>query len=143
MRESADIRVMARRRSSLGFLGTFGRSEDLRQLDAALRAADLHPATVPEPAKLTIVNLMKDHFGETEPPVEAYGLVAAFFAYCLSGPEAFERANGPEARKLIEERMEAALDEGDGPDAQLVLLAVHANLIHPGVLSRYDIDVED
>ncbi|MBO6902740.1 MAG: hypothetical protein JJ864_15465 [Rhizobiaceae bacterium] len=134
---------MARQRSSLGFLGIFGRSGDLRQLDAAFHAADLHPARVPEPAKLTIVNLMKDHFGETEPPAESYGLVAAFFAYCLSGPEAFERANGPEARKLIEARVEAALAEGDGPDAQLVLLSVHANLIHPDVLSRYDIDVEN
>lgn len=134
---------MARRRSSLGFLGVFGRSSDLRQLDSALRAADLHPATVPEPAKLTIVNLMKDHFGDAEPPTESYALVAAFFAYCLTGPEAFERANGLEARNLVEERMEAALEEGDGPDAQLVLLSVHANLIHPDVLSRYDIDIED
>lgn len=133
---------MARRRSSLGFLGVFGRSADLRQLDTALHAADLHPSTVPEPAKLTIVNLMKDYFDD-EPPAESYPLVAAFFAYCLAGPNAFSRANGPEALRLVEERMEAALSEGDGPDAQLVLLAVHANLIHPDVLSHYEIDVED
>ncbi|MEX0956137.1 MAG: hypothetical protein WDZ83_13100 [Rhizobiaceae bacterium] len=133
---------MARRRSSLGFLGVFGRSSDLRQLDFALRAADLHPATVPDAAKLTIVNLMKDYF-EDEPPEEAYPLVAAFFVYCLAGPDAFERANGPDALKLVEKRMETALEDGDGPDAQLVMLSVHANLIHPDVLERYDIDVED
>ena len=133
---------MAKRRSSLGFLGVFGRSSDLRQLDGALHAADLHPSTVPEAAKLTIVNLMKDYFDD-EPPEEAYPLVAAFFAYCLAGPDAFSRANGPEALRLVEQRMEAALVDGDGPDAQLALLAVHANLIHPDVLARYDINVDD
>lgn len=133
---------MARRRSSLGFFGVFGRSSDLRQLDAALHAADLHPATVPEAAKITIVNLMKDHF-EEEPPAEAYPLVAAFFAFCLAGPDAFALANGPEALKLVEDRMETALAEGDGPDARLVMLAVHANLIHPDVLSGYDINIDD
>lgn len=133
---------MARRRSSLGFLGVFGRSSDLRQLDAALHAADLHPATVPEAAKLTIVNLMKDYF-EDDPPPDSYPLVAAFFAYCLVGPDAFERANGPKALRLVEERMETALADGDGPDAQLVMLALHANLIHPDVLGRYDIELDD
>jgi hypothetical protein len=126
----------------LGFLGVFGRSSDLRQLDAALRAADLHPATVPEAAKLTIVNLMKDYFDD-DPPESSYPLVAAFFTYCLVGPDAFGRANGPEALKLVEQRMETALADGDGPDAQLVLLSLHANLIHPDVLERYDIDVDD
>ncbi|TIV36544.1 MAG: hypothetical protein E5V96_26260, partial [Mesorhizobium sp.] len=61
---------MARRRSSLGFLGMFGRSGDLRQLDEALRKADLHPALVPEGVKLTIVNLMNDRWPD-EPPADA------------------------------------------------------------------------
>ncbi|TJX33353.1 MAG: hypothetical protein E5W21_29795, partial [Mesorhizobium sp.] len=80
---------MAQRRSSLGFLGMFGRSGDLRQLDAALRGADLHPALVPEGVKLTIVNLMKDHWPE-EPPPRAYPRVATLFSYCIAGPETFE-----------------------------------------------------
>ena len=88
---------MARRRSSLGFLGMFGRSGDLRQLDAALRGVDLHPALVPEGVKLTIVNLMKDHWPD-EPPPQAYPSVAQLFGYCIAGPEAFERANGRERR---------------------------------------------
>ena len=49
---------MTRRRSSIGFFGRFGRSKDLRQLDEALRALDVHPATVPEAVKLTVVNLL-------------------------------------------------------------------------------------
>src|SRR5262250_700735 len=52
---------MARRGSSFGFMGMFGRSHDLRQLDQALRSVDVHPAVVPEAVKLTTVNLPKDH----------------------------------------------------------------------------------
>ena len=43
----------------------FGRSGDLRQLDAALRAADLHPALVPEGVKLTLVNAKDPAFDKT------------------------------------------------------------------------------
>ena len=59
---------MARRRSSLGLFGLFGRSSDLRQLDQALRAIDVHPQLVPEAIKLTAVNLLKDHAIGNEPP---------------------------------------------------------------------------
>ncbi|TIW59906.1 MAG: hypothetical protein E5V56_10290, partial [Mesorhizobium sp.] len=84
---------MTKRRSSLGFLGMFGRSGDLRMLDAALRGADLHPALVPEGVKLTIVNLMKDHWPD-EPPAQAYASLAQLFGYCVASPETFEQANG-------------------------------------------------
>ena len=102
---------MAKRRSSLGFLGMFGRSGDLRQLDDALRKADLHPALVPEGVKLTIVNLMNDNW-PGEPPVEAYASVARLCGYCVAGPEVFEQANGREPTLEVERRIEAALDAG-------------------------------
>ena len=54
---------MARRRSSIGLFGVFGRSGDLRQLDQALRSVDVHPRLVPEAVKLTVVNLLR-----TRPP---------------------------------------------------------------------------
>src|SRR5580765_4059452 len=100
---------MAQRRSSLGFLGMFGRSGDLRQLDDALRQADLHPALVPEGVKLTIVNLMHDRWPD-EPPSQAYPEVARLFGYCIAGPEGFERANGRQQRLDAERRIEAALE---------------------------------
>ncbi|RUX07452.1 MULTISPECIES: hypothetical protein [unclassified Mesorhizobium] len=132
---------MAQRRSSLGFLGMFGRSGDLRQLDAALRGADLHPALVPEGVKLTIVNLMKDHWPE-EPPPRAYPRVATLFSYCIAGPETFERAQGPQQRLDAERRIEAALETGDGLDAQIVLMALHAKLINAEVVERYGLAAE-
>lgn len=127
---------MAKRRSPLGFLGMFGRSGDLRQLDAALRGADLHPALVPEGVKLTIVNLMNDHW-PVEPPPRAYSSVAQLCGYCIAGPETFEQANGREARLEAERRIEAALEAGDSFDAQIVLMTLHARLIGAEVVERY------
>ncbi len=59
---------MTRRRASLGMFGVFGRSEDLRTLERALRAVDLHPALVPDAVKLTVLNVLKDAKGEDPGP---------------------------------------------------------------------------
>lgn len=134
---------MARRGSSFGFFGLFGRSEDLRRLDEALRACDLHPALVPEGAKLAIVNLMKDHAEEGEPPPHAYPYVAALVAYCLVGPEAYAAANGEAAVPPVEARMAAAAENGEGLDAELVLLVMHARLIRPDVVERFGLSIDE
>lgn len=141
---------MTRRNSSLGFLGRFGRSEDLRRLDAGFRAVDLHPALVPEGVKLALVNLMKDAWSEggpgdgpgRGPPAEAYPPVAHLFAYCLVGPDLFSQANGPEAAAGAEARIEAALAAGEGFDADLILLALHARLASPKVVEKFDLRAE-
>jgi hypothetical protein len=133
---------MVRRSSSFGFMGMFGRSHDLRQLDKALRAADLHPMLVPEGVKLTAVNLMKDAEGG-EPPDHAYPYVADFMAFCVLGANGFAGANGIERLEAVEERMRDALDQGEGLDAELVLLTLHAKLLHPGVIQEYDISTAE
>ncbi|RWO18783.1 hypothetical protein [Mesorhizobium sp.] len=132
---------MAKRRSSLGFLGTFGRSGDLRQLDAALRGVDLHPALVPEGAKLTIVNLMKDRWPD-EPPPQAYPPVAQLLGYCIAGPDAFEQSNGLRHRLDAERRLEAALEAGDSFDAQIILMTLHAKLISGEVVDHYGLSAD-
>lgn len=132
---------MARRNSSIGFMGMFGRSGDLRQLDAAFRAHDLHPALAPEGVKLAIVNLMKDHAGDEEPPAHAYPWVAGLFCYCVLGSGAFANANGPDKVAEAERRIEAALEAGEGFDADLILLAFHARMIQPEIVERFDISV--
>lgn len=134
---------MARRNSSLGFFGVFGRSSDLRQLDRALREVDLHPAVVPEGVKLTIVNLMKDAWPNEEPPADAYLPVAGLFAYCVVGRDAFAGANGDERLADVEARIEAALDGGESLDAQLVLLAIHAKLVSADVVARFGLSADD
>jgi hypothetical protein len=123
---------MARQRSSLGLFGVFGRSEDLRALDQALRSADLHPALVPEAVKLTVLNVLKDARGN-EPTAQDYRETAALLAYCALGREVFDAANGGLAVSTAELRIEAALEAGEGFDASLILLVLHAGIIHPGV----------
>lgn len=132
---------MTRRNSSLGFLGRFGRSTDLRRLDAALRGVDLHPALVPEGVKLAIVNMMKDAWPHQEPPEHAYRPVAALFAYCLVGPGIFGEANGAPQLAGAEARVQAALDAGEGMDADLILLALHARLASPEVVDRFGLAI--
>src|SRR5258708_1265842 len=66
------VSSMARRRSSIGLFGIFGRSYDLRQLDQALRSVDVHPMVVPEAVKLTAVNLLKDRAVNDDPAPQSY-----------------------------------------------------------------------
>lgn len=132
---------MARRNSSFGFLGRFGRSQDLLFLDAALRALDIHPALCPDGVKLVIVNLMKDRWPDGEPPAEAYPPVAELFGYCMVGPDLFGQANGYETRVSAEHRLEQALEHEGSLEAQLVLLALHSKLISPKTVERFGLEV--
>jgi hypothetical protein len=130
---------MARRRASLGLFGVFGRSEDLRALDQALRSAALHPALVPDAVKLTVLNLLKDARGE-DPSAQDYQETAALLAYCALGREIFGTENAGPAALAAEHRIEAALEAGEGFDASLILLALHAGIIHPGVKESFQLE---
>ncbi len=132
---------MARRNASLGLFGVFGRSEDLRTLDKALRAFDLHPNLVPDAVKLTALNLLKDAKGE-DPRPQDYGEAAALLGYCALGRDAFVVANGDAAAVSAEHRIEAALEAGEGFDASLILLALEAKIMHPGVKAEYQLESE-
>src|SRR5262249_23120706 len=131
----------ARRRPSLGMFGIFGRSEDLRALDQALRAVDLHPALIPDAVKLTTLNVLKDARGEDPAPQDYYE-TAALLGYCALGRETFAAANGDRAASVAERRIEAALEAGEGFDASLILLALHAKIIHPGLKETYQLESE-
>ena len=131
---------MTRQRPSMGFLGRFGRSSDLRQLDDSLRSLDLHPNLVPEPVKITVVNLMKDHAGGGTPGAQDYAGAAEIVAYCMVGADGFAGANGEAATRRVEGRIEAALKSGDSLDAQLILLTLHAEVIQPSVVERFGLE---
>jgi hypothetical protein len=131
---------MARRYSSLGLFGMFGRSSDLRQLDQALRSVDLHPKLVPEAVKLTVCALLKDQVDGEDPPPHAYRPAAEILAYCMIGPESLAGANDVELALAVERRIEAALVSGDSLDAQLVLLTLHARVIQPSVVERFQLE---
>lgn len=134
---------MARRNSSIGFMGIFGRSSDLRQLDEALRSVDLHPRVVPEAIKLTVCGLLKDRANSNDPPPEVYRPAAEIIAYCMIGAEAFAGVNGVDLTLDVERRIDAALVTGDNFDAQLVLLTLHANVIQPSVVKHFGLESDD
>ena len=131
---------MARRYSSLGLFGIFGRSADLRAFDQALRAIDLHPRLVPEAVKLTAVALLKDHADGVDPAPKAYQAAAEIIGYCMIGPEGFAGANDAALTEQIEHRIEWALETGDNLDAKLVLLTLHAKVIQPSVVYRFQLE---
>lgn len=119
-----------------------GRSTAMRALDDALRAAGLHPLLVPEPVKLTVIQLTKKHAaGQTQET--AFADAAQLLAYCILGHEQFADSNSSEEAGCADQRVEAAMNEGDTLDAKLILLAFHAGLISPEVADRLDVDESD
>ena len=138
-----ELIAMARRRSSRGLFGVFGRSSDLRQLDQALRAIDVHPQLVPEAIKLTAVNLLKDHAIGHEPAPQAYRAAAEIIGYCMAGAQAFARANGAGVTVQTERRIERAIESGVSLDAQLVLVTMYAGVIQPSVIQQFELRSAD
>jgi hypothetical protein len=125
---------------SLGLFGIFGRSQELRDFDTALRSVDLHPKLVPEAVKLTAVKLLKQQApgGSVQP--QTYSTAAEILAYCMIGADGFAGANAPELANAVEQRIETALAAGTSLDAQLVLLALHARVIQPSVVAFFDLE---
>ena len=130
------------RRPSIGFLGVFGRSDDMRRLDGALRSLDVHPKLVPEAVKITLVNLLKDDTAGGKLEDKRYRAAAEIVGYCMIGAEGFAGANDAGLARVVEERIEAALVAGDSLDAQLILLTLHAGLIQASVVERYRLESE-
>lgn len=131
---------MTKRRSSIGFLGIFGRSQDLRRFDEALRSVGVHPRLVAEAVKLTAVSLQKDHAIGPEPAPQSYREAAEMIGYCLLGATAFAQENDAVLVEQVERRIEAALDTDASMDAQLILLAMHAGIIQPSVTERFGLE---
>jgi hypothetical protein len=118
-----------------GFLGRFGRARELRDLDDALRAVDLHPALVPDAVELAAVRLMVADLGSLTPM--AHATAAELIAFCMVGEEAFAAATSPTLAAAVAERIEQAVIAGRSLDARLVLLVMHAGLVQPSVVDRF------
>ena len=126
----------------LGLFGLFGRASELERLDLALRAVGLHPRAVSDAVKLTTVKLLKEARGGSVPDQGACTAAAELLGYCILGPEAFTTANGAALTEVVEARLVAAFETDYRVDARLVLLTMHAGLIHPTVVERYQLTAE-
>lgn len=122
-----------------GLFGRFGRARELRQLDDELRTAGLHPALVTDAVKLTIIRLLKAAHGDAAPN---FPNAAPLVAYCAIGPGPFGDANGSDAAEAIERQMHRAVAEENSLDAQIVLLTMHAGLIQPDVVERFELKID-
>jgi hypothetical protein len=122
-----------------GIFSMFGRSRELQQFDRELRDAGLHPALVPEPVKLTALNLLKEVGPVTD---VAYVHASRLLAYCILGPHDFEAVNDTTLADQAEARVVAALGTDDGLDTQLVLLALHSGVINPSVIEHFGLEAE-
>jgi hypothetical protein len=131
---------MVRRRPSLGLFGIFGRAPELRQLDQALRALDVHPRLVPEAVKLATISLLQDHAAGGEPAPPAYRAAAEILGYCIMGAGAFAAVDAPELAAEVERRIERALEFNSTLDAKLVLLTLHAGVIQPSVVDDFQLE---
>ena len=122
--------------------GIFGRSQELLSLDRAFRAAGLNPRGVPEAVKLTTLKRLKEASPGRTPDPLAFAAAVKLLAYCVLGREVFTQSNGADQTGSVEERLVYALETGYGLDARLVLLTLHARMIHASVVERYTLTAE-
>ncbi|ARU03080.1 hypothetical protein [Yoonia vestfoldensis] len=120
----------------LRFFDMFGRSSDLTALDAALRAAGLHPLLIPEPVKLTILQLRRKHAALTD---KTMADAAQLLAYCVLEQAQFVAVNGPDAAAHADQRITAAIAGEAAFDEKLILLALHSGVISQDMAERFDI----
>jgi hypothetical protein len=126
----------------LGMFGIFGRSQEIKRLDDALRAAGLHPRLVPDAVKIATIKQLKEAGRGTAEP-HACAKAAELLSYCILGPRGFiEETDDPVKIDAVEARIDAAVDSGQGLDARLVLLTLQAGITHPSVIERYRLAIE-
>jgi hypothetical protein len=126
----------------LGLFGIFGRSQEVQRIDDALRACGLHPNRMPDAVKLTMLKQLKEAHGGRSPTMDSCASAAELLVYCSLGAKEFGQANGAARTEAAESRLVAALDAGYGADARLVLLTLHAHVVHPSVVERFDLASE-
>jgi len=116
-----------------------GQSTAMRALDDALRASGVHPALVPEPVKLTVIQL---HKKQPDPGRQHNGFAdaAQLLAFCMLGSEQFRESNSAYDAAHVDQRLEAAFEDGTSLDAKIILLTLHAGLISPEVADRIDLE---
>ena len=122
--------------------GIFGRSQEMQNLDDALRAVGLHPRTVPDAVKITTLKQLKEANGGAPPDSRAMAGAAELLGYCVLGPQAYAAKNDANRIEAVEARLNAAIENGRGLDARLVLLTLHAGLTHRDLIERHDLRIE-
>jgi hypothetical protein len=114
----------------------------MQRLDQALRSAGLHPRIVPDAVKIAALKQLKLASGGAPYDLRATASAAELLGYCVLGRHGFSAANGEFQTEATEGRLIAAIEDGQGLDARLVLLTLHAGLTHPSVVERFELAAE-
>lgn len=126
----------------LGIFGIFGRSQDMQRFDQALRTAGLNPRLVSDAVKITTLKQLKQANGGTPPDLRAYTMAAELVSYCVLGRQEFLNVKDELETEAVEARLIRAIEAGQGLDARLVILVLHAGLAHPSVVEHFNLGVE-
>lgn len=126
----------------LGLFNIFGRSRELKALDHALRETGVHPGTVPEAVKLTVLRLLKEASAGAAVPEAALDDAAQLLGYCMLGHDQFVASNSIGAADRADDRLDAAIAAGDSLDARIVLLALHSGVIVAEVADRFEVETD-
>tara|TARA_B100000686_G_scaffold355057_1_gene469482 strand:- start:1129 stop:1524 length:396 start_codon:yes stop_codon:yes gene_type:complete len=121
-------------------LQLFGRSRKIEELCDALRASGIHPNIVPDAILITIIKLLKKHYGNDINP--SLTSTASFFAYLLIGRESLDYSSENSSIANLENRLTTALNDSKGLDYELLALTYHSGLINPLVRKEFKISVK-
>ena len=128
----------------IGLFRIFGRADGLKALDQALLDFGVHPGAIPEAVKLATIRLMRKASGAGYVLSDRdYETAAELMSYAILGPDQFVASNSLDAARLAGERVDMAIAAGENLDAELLLLTLHADLIHSRVSDQFEIETDE
>lgn len=126
----------------LGLLELFGASRPVQRLDRALRAVGVHPRLVPGAVKIATIRQLESMQRQGGADEAACAHAAELLGYLMHGRSTFIEDNGAGAAAEVDDRIAAAVGAGTGPDARLILLALHAGIVVQEVIDDYRLEID-
>lgn len=126
----------------LSIFGIRGRPKEVHYLNDAIREIGIQPSLVADSVKISVIKLLREAEGGNFTDIVASCEKAApMVVYCMLGRDDYEEVNNGEAADEIEKRLCLAINSGDSLDAQLIMLTLFANIAHPNVIEKFDLNI--
>ena len=126
----------------LSIFGIRGRPKEVHHLNDAIRKVGIQPSLVADSVKISVIKLLREaEGGNFTDIVTSCEKAAPMVVYCMLGREGYEEVNNGEAADEIEKRLSLAINSGDSLDAQLIMLTLFANIAHPAVIEKFDLNI--
>ncbi len=126
----------------LSIFGIRGRPKEVHYLNDAIREIGIQPSLVADSVKISVIKLLREaEGGNFKDIVASCEKAAPMVVYCMLGRDDYEEINNGEAADEIEKRLSLAINSGDSLDAQLIMLTLFANIAHPNVIEKFDLNI--